>query len=248
MPFSQYFRNNEDALSYTEKQVLNSIESFLKADKKLTIVAIADYNNVSTTTVVRMHKKLGFNGFPEFCQFIASLSLSSSETKTDTSGNFLPNFQETIHGTKLETLKTIASLIDHAGNLFICSLGLSTAAGNYLNLLLLQLGINCISITDPQVMRTIDHKAKPDDVFFILSNSGESLRLVELSERLLDKNITTISITNNGQNSLVRNAKIAVFAHSKTLKIDHADMTPHFPMVLLIDMIFQTYLNEYVFK
>lgn len=66
MNFQQRVQLYYDDLSVSEKFLINYIENNYSKIANVSIVSLSELANVSTSTIVRSMKKLGYNGFTDF--------------------------------------------------------------------------------------------------------------------------------------------------------------------------------------
>ncbi len=66
MNFQQRVQLHYNNLSISEKFLINYIENNYSKIANISIVALSELANVSTSTIVRSMKKLGYNGFTDF--------------------------------------------------------------------------------------------------------------------------------------------------------------------------------------
>ena len=244
MDIAKFFILGTNSLTFAEHHVLTYVGNHLEDMSSMGIIKLAEYNNVSTTTIVRMCQKLGVQGFSEFkyrCLDILSLQQRPEVSKD----NFIVNFDKVMNLTPVLKLQEIAKQMHHSSHIYIFSLGLSKTAGDYLELLLLQQSIHCSSIYDHQVIWNMDKMPKKDTITFIISNSGESKELIALAKRI-KSSTTLISITNVVTSPLASYAAYDIHGYATILKKNKGDLTPHFSLILLIDLLFQEYLKLYV--
>ena len=93
-------------------------------------------------------------------------------------------------------------------------------------------------------MRTITANAKPDDLFIVVSLSGETDHVVEFAERLHTRSIPLISVTRLKSNTLSRLATESLYVTVCKLPYAYAEQRDYESMMgffLLVEVWFLSY-------
>lgn len=245
MSLIKYFPNSKGTLTYAENIILDYLEKHLADIGKLTITKVAEDNNVSTTTVVRLGKKLNVDSFSRLKYLLEEIYLEQLPQPVD---NFYEdiqqNFQLTLKENPDARVQKVASLFQNKIQIYIFAIGLTKACGNYLELALQQLGLNCSLISDHQIIWSFE-KTTPNSLAVFLSNSGESEELIRVCERInqLPDSIT-LAIVNSPSSTLEKVAEHGIHSFVKPVMINKSDFSPHFSLILLIDFLIQSYIQQ----
>lgn len=139
---------NYDSLTHSQKQVASHLESHPEDAVFCTLEALAERIQVSTTTVIRFARALGYTGFSDMqndakrdMQNKASLPDRLDETVIsgpegdllqDTFSIDIENIRLTLAAQKMEDLRQAIRLIAEAGNVYILGMRSSFALAYYM--------------------------------------------------------------------------------------------------------------------
>lgn len=169
-------------------------------------LAIKTYT--SSPTIIRMCKKLGFNGYPSFqLQFVKEYSkkknqkevvISKESSMVDFSDYVESMYYESIVQTKdmlkKDSLNRIANLLYHVKKIDFYASDMNFPRVEIMCMKLSNLGIHAqaFNTLSESYVETIN----PNEcVSFIISHSGKNSTMIDIAYRLRKKNIKTIAIT-----------------------------------------------------
>ncbi|UYO37101.1 MurR/RpiR family transcriptional regulator [Bacillus zhangzhouensis] len=191
-------------LSETERYLLNYIHQHLEDISTLSIVTLSERANVSTATIVRLMKKMGYNGYTSF-----KYRLKQEKKMTDASDQ-LKNIDEdiklAIRKNEEEVLKTIqlqsigqiedaVQKIHNADKIYIFGRGFSEMIAKEMTIKLQLIGKTCEVHDDPNIIRLKSRDIDKNELAIFVSLNGETAELVEACQNLSMKQVTTITVT-----------------------------------------------------
>lgn len=212
-------------LSESERYVLKYIVKHINEIPSMSIVKLSEEANVSTVTIVRLMKKIGYDGFTSFKYSIKDL------TKTVNSENSIDTIEKKINTAikknEFEVLNTIKMLslgniedaiqkIHHAEKIYVFARGFSEMIANEITIKLQLLGKNCEMHNDPNIIRVISKKLKDTEIAIFVSLSGETKELVDACLNLKMKSISTITLTAGVDSSLANLSEIVLLGYKGT--------------------------------
>ena len=180
-------------LSEDEKKVITSITAHIeRGEKRVGIQQIASENFLSTTTIVKMCKRLGFDGYSELYYYL------SRQFDSHGRGRGAESLKSLIDNYSDELLARFCELLDSSrkAKLFTTGEGFSNIVGAYIAQRLSICGFmvfNNVHFYDYMLFRDAHHLAdgqEPAPVMFAVSQSGETdpvlndVRHVHQAERL----------------------------------------------------------------
>lgn len=246
MNLLKYFPDSKP-LTFAESQIMNYLNLNISGISSLTIIKLANACNVSTATVIRLCHKLGFQTYSKFRYKVTRILEQATDLShmTNWEQDLTINFQQTVAGNTAPKISEVRRIIMTDRPLYIFALGLTSACARYAELAFQQMGKSCSFIYDHQVIWAMDHVAAPHAIALFISNSGESEELVSLLQRIQGKNgLTSIALVNRTNSTLSALADISLTGHAQRITIDKTDYTPHFSLVLILDMLIQDCLNN----
>ncbi|OYN65924.1 MurR/RpiR family transcriptional regulator [Bacillus safensis] len=191
-------------LSETERYLLNYIHKHLEDISTLSIVTLSERANVSTATIVRLMKKIGYNCYTSF-----KYRLKQEKKMTDASDQ-LKNIDEdiklAIRKNEEEVLKTIqlqsigqiedaVQKIHNADKIYIFGRGFSEMIAKEMTIKLQLIGKTCEVHDDPNIIRLKSRDIEKSELAIFVSLNGETAELVEACQNLSMKQVTTITVT-----------------------------------------------------
>jgi DNA-binding MurR/RpiR family transcriptional regulator len=231
-------------LTYSERHVLYYVEQNLTTAKNQSLTDLAERNNVSTTTIVRMCHKLGLAGFSEF-KFI--LKEFDNDLKPDKgNGSTIERYRKALdHSLALlrtKDFEEISEQLIRAKRVFIVAVGLSKMMGEYFSKLLMQVNKSSSYVYESHIIDLLPNMVERNDLVVFISSSGETSTIVKAAEKLRFKNIYTLAITNGNDSSLTKLVQKSLSSDVQRVRYAGYDLTARSIIVALIDILFEFYL------
>lgn len=238
------FAHQLEDLSSSEKQVFFYINNHISEIQHMTLVNLAETNNVSTTTIIRMCHKLGLKGFSELKYLISSPKNNNEVKKAD---QLISAFSHIVQDgiSKLDEAKII-KLVDqiiYAPKVYIACLGMTKNIGEYFSKILVTEKKNTIFTYDSFIIDILPQIVDKDDLIIIISESGKTSNILELAEHLKYNLSHTVAIVNSP------NAPLAQYVDT-TIYTSHEEFDSelfhyrHSPILFVIDLILNIYIQK----
>lgn len=200
-----------NTLSETERYLLKYFYDHLEDISKMSIVKLSENANVSTASIVRLMKKIGYEGYTSF-KYSLQEKLNYPEEHTELADIDL-NIKQAIIKNEHEVIKTIQMLsigniedaiqkIHDSEKIYIFARGFSEMIANEMAMKFQLLERNCEMHNDPNIIRVKSKKLKEKDIAIFISLSGETEELVEACKNLRINGISTITLTTKMDSSL----------------------------------------------
>lgn len=164
-------------LSEDERKVITSIASHIeRGEKRVGIQQIASENFLSTTSIVKMCKRLGFDGYSELYYHLSRQLASSEEKKPEDLKSLIDNYDDTL------ITRFCALLMERrSGKVFTTGEGFSNIVGTYIMHRLAICGFkafNNVHFYDYMVFQEARHGTMRDEaaVMFAISRVGKRSR------------------------------------------------------------------------
>lgn len=234
------------SLNKSEFDVLGYISNNTDKCCRMTISQLAKENFVSTTTVVRLCKKLGYSGFSEF-KYDLKRNIREKEQSNiieyDKSvETHLMNIQKTCELLSEDTVNKIAQLLMQK-KIHFFGKGLSRITCEYITDQIIMLNRLAINYTSTHIAYLSGEKMDENDVVFVLSLSGETFQTLKLAKIAKSKGATVVSITCMGMNSLAKVADINLYVYSEDVADYGFDNKSRASVLLLFQIIFDAYIK-----
>ena len=200
-------------LSPTDLIVWRYISAHRKECCYISIYDIAVSCSVSRTTILRFAKKLGLDGFSDLKMLLKMENAQTREKPSmdiaEAAGNMCRELGEEI---AKQNFLYANRLLHRAQRVFVYSSGhVQRNIANELMRLFIMDEKYIINIKGTDEMRTIVSNAQMDDLFIVISLSGETEHVVEFAEQLHARSIPLISVTRLRSNTLSRLATESLY-------------------------------------
>ncbi|MGL4346316.1 MAG: MurR/RpiR family transcriptional regulator [Cellulosilyticaceae bacterium] len=229
-------------ISETEKLVLEYITTNLENCLESGVRGVAKANYTSTSTVMRLAKKLGYNGFSEMV-YDLRLKLEGIDTTADQELLGQDDLWDT---DRLEDIEIFMRAI-HEEQIFIYGSGFSSLIAEYMYKKLLVLGRRCWFVHSLEIETIINNYYESQKTVIIVSKSGQTEFLVNVAKKARAAGIKVICMTGNRMSQLAQQADV-VFALRDHNPLDDDNLleNPFFGnCILLFEKIIGAYHIKY---
>lgn len=200
------------SLSNSEKILWQVIQDNLEDIPILTITNLSDLAHVSTATVVRTLKKKGYSGYMDFKQ---SVITKEKEKKYKNIQNMDHDIQQVIMKNEHEINNTLRMLdvntiektvqkIKRSKKIYIFSRGFSELIAIEMLTKFELLNKNCVSFTDPNIIKQISHRITYNNILIIISLNGTTAELLEGAKNAYKNGADIIVLTTNKLSPLIK--------------------------------------------
>ena len=230
-----------------EKEVIKFIKNNPEVVNNITITQFSDLIFVSSATISRALKKLGFDGFSEFKYKLNEIinasitnNLISKEDNTSQFIELLNNLKTTLLSVDRSSVEQFNNQIKSKQNIAVFGVGASSWIAQDLSRRLFMLGYNANSRSDWDELEWQAKNLTSDDLAIIISLSGETKQLVSYVKELKRKNVFIILIVAMPNTTLAQYADLSIVGHSKIIYYQGADISFRSPLSMLVDyLVFQ---------
>ena len=217
--------------------ILNNIDSCMEEG----IRGIAKKAYTSPSTIMRLSKKLGYNGFVEL---VYSLKLKLSIEDNNEFINVIENKQ--VFATNYDN--AINDFIDYIdkGNILVSGEGFSELVSKYIYMKLLVIGKKSVLSTFIDFDILFDNQVETIYSVILISKSGEGNHCVKTCILAKERNLKVISFTGNSQSTLAKNSDIT-FIIPDCEKLDNDNFYPN-PFFGYCIETFEFIIHKYFLK
>ncbi|CQR45916.1 HTH-type transcriptional regulator GlvR [Paraliobacillus sp. PM-2] len=230
--------SDKHQLDNLEKEILMYFLSHPEPINKLGIRVAAKENNTSAATIMKLAKKLGFEGYTDMIYHI--MYSKNKELNFN-----VPDLSSEMQYQLLECQNKFQELFTKYKDkqIVIFGLGFSKLVADYINEKLLIQDFNSTSNTHLQLL---SKHFKERILLIIISQSGETPRVVEILKNAHQNEIDIISFLGN-PNSPVLNYSSLPIVINRYKKLDQPKHTPNTffaEILLLFEHLFSDFLNQ----
>lgn len=178
---------------------------------------LSELANVSTATIVRTMKKMGYEGFTSFKYHLKDSQENNpkfaiiDQVDKKIRQAIIKNEQEvnrTIQMLDSGTIEDAIQSIKAANKITIFARGFSELIAKEMEIKFQLLGKYCELHDDPNIIKSISKKIKNNGIVIFISLNGETSELVEAAKNCHQRGITMITFTANSNSTLVELSEI----------------------------------------
>ncbi|MDL5025228.1 MurR/RpiR family transcriptional regulator [Bacillus velezensis] len=237
---NQHYAKLNDNDFYILKYILNHKHTCYH----LGINDMAKACNVSRSSILRLAQKLGFSGYSEFRVFL-KWEDQPEEGENMTFEKLLDDIEANVKYVKSKDMTEMCRLIDEAKRIFVYGSGTAQrVCARELQRMFVSRRKYLILIQDITEFDIMCDDFKVDDVFIIISLSGETPELIPQVRTLSAKGVPFISITNLKNNVLAQTTPYNLYATSKPVTLsDKTEIVAFAPFFLVGEALFRAYVD-----
>lgn len=173
-------------LTPSEESLVDFIEKNFREIPQYSVIKLCEEAYSSQATLNRVCKKLGFKGFSEL-----KFSIEEDLKLMDNSkNNYIHNAIFYIDNINFNEIDNIIQILKGNRKILLYGLGASQITAAYFQRQLLYLGFQAIMIGEEKMMESFD-----DFIIFIISSSGETLRVKHIAKNMRELGRTVVAIT-----------------------------------------------------
>ena len=263
----------KNQLTSIEKKIAEYILEDPEWIKNLTTYEIAKNCDTSQASIVRFSKKLGFSGFPDFK---LSLSQDIGNRKAESHVNIMHEELKStdsfeIIGKKVATeniravnntyeitdfneLEKAVQAINNARKIMLVGVGFSGIVARDFYFKLMELGKVASFENDSHMQLSYLSTMNENDILFVISHSGKTLELFNLTKVAKNKGIKIITLTSVANNPIRELGDIRLSTVEMKCDFRATALSPRISQLTVIDMIYiklmleNENLQDYIFN
>ncbi len=245
MDFFERTSDKIDTLTKSELKIYNYILDNLELIHTKTVRVLAKECYVSTSTILRLVKKIGFDGYNEMVIIIKNTlnaqeqSMTTiTEKKVKYKEEYAKNVLESIRVLDDKQLITVTEKIKECDNLYIFSRGLVNAYSSYIEFLFEINNIKVHFASNGYYRKFYTAKIKTNDFIIIVDYHGDDKELINTiitSKAKSCENILTITQANN--NVMQNLSKYNFYYFSDETIRNGFDITSNISVMAILELI-----------
>ena len=261
MPGLLKMRAVREELSANEKKIADFILENSALIRDYSSQNLAASVGVSQSSIIKFSQKLNYRGFTDL-----KLAIHESVVKSDTNdeidekngvGNGKTELvEERLYNVKNEALLTTIELNDQARILSavklleqskriqIIALGSGSLVARNFASMLIQIGKSVIAEVDTYIQLSSVMTLGKDDVVFVISFSGQSAKMIQITRQAKKAGVSVISLTNYSANSIRSLADIPLFSVNREGDFIFPQIISTASQQHVVDMLFSCLLKR----
>ena len=229
-------------LTEVEAQVFEYVVEHLDEVMAMGVRGIARQNFTSTSTIMRLAKKLGYTGFIDMYYHLEPM-VRGNESVQNMDMRFIDGFCENklLEYNSYDMIRGFAQRLYTMNHkyIFIYATGFSGIAAEYMYKKFLVLGRKCILASGMDSVGVFENNMDDMGMFVAISKSGETKMVQDKMITAKENGIFTVSLTGEGENHLAAMADMS-FRIEDNNKLDDRNTMANtfFPNVLMLTELF----------
>lgn len=247
---------------FTEKEIMSfnelemSVYKFILNNKNkipyMTIRELASETHVSTTTVIRMCKKLNCKGFSEFkIRYRIEMEGLQDDYLTDDKTIFIEFLKRASDQGFVKQLDKISELLNQAQNVLFMGYGNSGTMAQYAAKYFSSVGKLALHLDTPMYPVLVENPE--NSIVVVLSVEGRGRALVQRITELKERKVPIVSITNSSDSTVAKlsDYNLSYYVLHELKKVsqrnpEKIDITTQLPVVYIIESLAKkTYNKKY---
>lgn len=246
----EFDRSLLEQLTTSELEVINYISQHETAFLNMSIQELAKTTFTSTSSIMRLCKKLDLEGFNEL-KYVIRQKAKAKKPVTDSSldlrgviSTHLNRTADTVQGISASDLSFSADCLASNRNIYLFGRGLSYMPLTYMHQVLLSVDRDCLCYMDPPLMYNSAAHMTKEDVVFIASSSGAAGEIYRSATLAKENGASVIVLTSDKNSPLATCSDLVFYCNAEKRYRNGIDVKSRFNMMFVIDLILTCYLNR----
>ncbi|OAA27118.1 transcriptional regulator [Kosmotoga arenicorallina S304] len=243
-----------DSFTKTEKKIADYV---MKKPQKVLELSISDLCNEvgakSEASVVKFYRKIDLESFQQFKVLLAQniandpVQLLYEDVSLDDDVNsivektFKASARAVLDSLKkldIKALEKAVELFSKASFVIFFGYGASAAVALDAYHKFVRIGKKSIFSNDSHINAMQLAQCGPDDLFVVISHSGETKELIELVDQALENGIKVVGITGNPHSTIARKVTVCLSTFTREMRFRTDAMTSRIAQLTILDSIY----------
>ncbi len=261
-------REAQDAMSTTEASIARYICAHPKEAAQFTVRELADKTYSSPSSVVRLCRFVGFDGYKKFRQELLlevhTLGDTGSHEEVELDGtSTIPGIiegitmrniqclEDTQHLLSAEEVAACVELIRNAGTILLFGIGASLGVARDAYLKFLRVDKPCVINDDWHSQLLQARNAKKEDVGIVFSYSGQTVEMIECIKAMKANGTPVIAVTRSAPSPVSKLADHRLHTATNELTFRIGALSSRMAQLNVVDILYAGFVNaeyEYCMK
>lgn len=241
-----------NSLTMSEIYVLRFMDQNKAKTINSSVQELSDMTFVSTATVMRLAKKLGYSGFAELKYSLKQELEEEKELQTKHSESshiqikesLLSAVEQTSENLDMDLICKVVGLLESDKNIHMFAKGLTSNVFEYATKQLQTANRQIHLYNDTHIAYINAEQFTDKDVIFLASLSGRTHQVVRMGLIASSRGATVITITGRGENELSKLGDINFKVANERVGKTKYDFSTRLAMMYLMDVIIGIYLDR----
>ncbi|WP_080800684.1 MurR/RpiR family transcriptional regulator [Arabiibacter massiliensis] len=246
MDFFEQVNKHVRELNTSERKIFEYVVRNIDEVKGMQIRTLAARCFVSTTTIMRFTRKLGFSGYREFSEALRltrhaaqQAELPSVLWRQSYSEEYLKNIIESVRVLTPAKMERFKQALSPDARIYCFGTGLDQELARFAYHLFTSLGYRASCPLERFEAKAAVERFREGDVALLISMSGEDADTIELAERVQARHRSPViaTITQSANNTLQSLSSIDFYVFAERIVYDGADLSPRVSMMALVELL-----------
>jgi len=250
-----------EELSANEKMIADFILENSALIRDYSSQNLAAAVGVSQSSIIKFSQKLNYRGFTDLKLAIHEYVIKSEngEDSGDNTGytnGKTDSVPEQLHSIKNEALLTTmelndeqrilsaVKLLEKSQRIQILALGSGSLVARNFASMLIQIGKSVIAEVDTYIQLSSVMTLGKEDVLFVISFSGHSTKMVQITQRAKKAGVSVISLTNYNANPIRSLADVPLFSVNREVGFEFPQIISTASQQHVVDILFSCMLKR----
>lgn len=237
-------------LNKTERMLYDYVVKNMDEAKHMSIQKFAAEMFLSTTSIFRFTKKLGFSGYSDF---INSLIITSHNKPASDIPSvimqqsyrdvYLNNTIESLRVMSEKKIEKVMKFMEHEPKIYIITDENTRPIIGYAEKLFIGLGLHAYGPETDYHKQSLVNRINEDDMIIALSYTGQSKEMNEFIKRIFIKDHPfLLSITRADNNTLASLSNVSFYIFADELMLNGVNMTSNVSMLMILELLVYRYM------
>ena len=253
MDFYQATQETVRNLNKTERQLFDYVVKNMDKVKHMSIQKFAADQYLSTTTIFRFTKKLGFTGYADFigCLLVTShnqqdLVMPNASVGKNFSEGYLKNAMEAVRVMSPNRIKEVMLKLSQKPSIYILTDDNTHAIGQYCERLFIGLEFHAYFPEAAYQMQNLVNRIRSQDMILALSYFGQDAVLIDFIERVyLTEHPYLLSVTRADNNPLESLSDTNFYVFADEINVPGMNLTSSVSMLMIVELLIYEYISDY---
>lgn len=240
-------------LNRSELEVSEYLLAHQDVIPKIKLHELAARCYVSTTTIIRLCKKLGFDGYKAvqvYLQFNQVepkkqlMKVIADDSLDYKSQLILDNVYQTLSSLDMDILKTVSNLFCEGKRVDIYGLASSRYICEDLSRKLKMLGIWANSVYEEEMIHLLSSKLQKGDVVLVISLTGNNATLVDALKIAKKRGAVTVTMTNDKINQCAAISEYPIYVRVNAGSVSYNRYRPRYIFMIVIELLIEECIKK----
>ena len=230
-------------LNELELYVYDYVSHHLEECKTLTIRKLSDQCHVSSTTILRFLKKMGFEGYSEF-KYALRRENNNDVDLNSPMGKMQPFIKKVSTDAFEQKIQRVATLINDSDKCYIIGFDDCANVARYGAQILRESDYDAQVLTDDQIDKQVINEANENMMALCVCDSGENLTVLAYVDSLRKKGVKIVAITKNHMSHLAKSADFNLSYDFGLMRKYPDEFITQVPAVYLVEQLLKDAKNQ----